>query len=149
MLNIKKMMKKKGISPVIASIILIAITVAVAIAVAGWVFGLFGTYGTAGGVSVVGPSLTLSDGTWTFSATVTNSKDTSVSATSVTATGNGGVAVSFTLSSSGPYAAHSTGGALAATVAQDTTPQFTPGNTYSIKVSFSDGTIVNVIVTAS
>ncbi|MCP8321756.1 MAG: hypothetical protein H3Z52_12595, partial [archaeon] len=49
MYNIKR--KKKGISPVIASIILIAITIAVAIAVAGWVFGLFGTYGSAGGVS--------------------------------------------------------------------------------------------------
>ncbi|PSN81853.1 hypothetical protein B9Q01_09805, partial [Candidatus Marsarchaeota G1 archaeon OSP_D] len=35
---------KKGISPVIATIILIAITIVIAIAVAAWVFGLFKSY---------------------------------------------------------------------------------------------------------
>jgi flagellin-like protein len=143
MLNIKKMMKKKGISPVIASIILIAITVAVAIAVAGWVFGLFGTYGTAGGVTVINPSLTASTGT--FTATIKNDKDTAVSVVSVTATGDGGTAVVFT-GISGSANAHSTG-TVSATGSTDGT--FTAGNAYTIKVSFSDGTIVNVIVTAS
>ncbi|MCP8320205.1 MAG: type IV pilin [archaeon] len=74
MYNIKR--KKKGISPVIASIILIAITIAVAIAVAGWVFGLFGTYGTSGGVTITVTSLDAATKTVTY--TVTNSKSTAV-----------------------------------------------------------------------
>ncbi|NWG09106.1 MAG: hypothetical protein HXX80_02135 [Nitrososphaerales archaeon] len=52
MYNLKRL-KKKGISPVIASIILIAITIAIAIAVAGWVFGLFGAYGGGAAIKVV------------------------------------------------------------------------------------------------
>ena len=140
---IKKMMKKKGISPVIASIILIAITIAVAIAVAGWVFGLFGTYGTAGGVTVISPTLTAA--TDTFAGTVKNDKDTSVSLVSVTATRNGGALVTFT-SPSGPWNAHSQG-----TISGIGAPtaKFTAGNNYVVKVSFSDGTIVSVSVVAS
>ena len=44
---------KKGISPVIATIILIAITIVIAIAVAGWVFGLFGSYSRTQAVTIV------------------------------------------------------------------------------------------------
>jgi len=45
---------KKGISPVIATIILIAITIVIAIAVAAWVFGLFKSYsGNANGVTIL------------------------------------------------------------------------------------------------
>src|SRR5579883_1576884 len=44
---------KRGISPVIATIILIAITIVIAIAVAGWVFGLFGSYSRTQPVTIV------------------------------------------------------------------------------------------------
>ncbi|MEM0321963.1 MAG: archaellin/type IV pilin N-terminal domain-containing protein, partial [Thermoprotei archaeon] len=40
----KRRSGRRAISPVIATIILIAITIVIAIAVAGWVFGLFGSY---------------------------------------------------------------------------------------------------------
>ncbi len=146
-MNIRKM-KKKGISPVIASIILIAITVAVAIAVAGWVFGLFGTYGTAGGVTVINPTLTNSTvgKNWNFNATIKNDKDTAVSVVSVTAIGNGGTNVVFDGSATAP--AHTTTDFSATYKYTNTTP-FTIGNIYSVKVSFSDGTQVTVSVTAS
>ncbi|MCP8314621.1 MAG: hypothetical protein H3Z53_09685 [archaeon] len=141
MYNIKR--KKKGISPVIASIILIAITIAVAIAVAGWVFGLFGTYGTAGGVTVINP--TLSSTTDTFAGTVKNDRDTSVDLVSVTATGDGGIAVTFT-TGSGPFSAHTS-----TTMSETGTPigSFTAGSSYVVKVSFTDGTIASVSVVAS
>src|SRR5579875_3886038 len=45
--------RKRGISPVIATIILIAITIVIAIAVAGWVFGLFGSYSRTQPVTIV------------------------------------------------------------------------------------------------
>jgi flagellin-like protein len=44
---------RKAISPVIATIILIAITIVIAIAVAGWVFGLFGSYSRTNAVTIV------------------------------------------------------------------------------------------------
>jgi len=43
--------KRKGISPVLATVILIAITLIAAIAVAGFVFGLFGTFTSTARVS--------------------------------------------------------------------------------------------------
>ncbi|MCP8307306.1 MAG: hypothetical protein H3Z54_01225 [archaeon] len=142
MFNIKR--KKKGISPVIASIILIAITIAVAIAVAGWVFGLFGTYGSAGGVSVINPTLTIGAVDDTFAATVKNDKDTGVSIVSVTATGDLGVAITFDFTGSGPYTAHSSG-PITATA---TTGNFTSGSPYTIRIAFSDGTIVSASASA-
>src|SRR5579875_594984 len=45
--------EKRGISPVIATIILIAITIVIAIAVAGWVFGLFGSYSRTQPVTII------------------------------------------------------------------------------------------------
>jgi len=42
---------KKGISPVLATVLLIAITLIVAVAVGGFVFGLFGTFTTTAQVS--------------------------------------------------------------------------------------------------
>ena len=52
--------KRKAISPVLATVILIAITLIAAIAVAGFVFGLFGTFTSTARISVT--SATLPDG---------------------------------------------------------------------------------------
>jgi len=39
-------MRRKGISPVIAEVILVAVAIAIAIAVAGWLFGIWGGFGS-------------------------------------------------------------------------------------------------------
>jgi flagellin-like protein len=49
--------KRKAISPVLATVILIAITLIAAIAVAGFVFGLFGSFTSSARVQVSTPSL--------------------------------------------------------------------------------------------
>ncbi len=41
------MRSRKGISPVIATVIIVAVAIAISIAVAGWLFGLWGALGTA------------------------------------------------------------------------------------------------------
>jgi flagellin-like protein len=41
------MKQKKGISPIFASILLIAVTIAIGVAIAGFVFGIFATYSAA------------------------------------------------------------------------------------------------------
>ncbi|MEM2872888.1 MAG: archaellin/type IV pilin N-terminal domain-containing protein [Nitrososphaerales archaeon] len=150
-------MKKRGISPVIASIILIAITVAVAIAVAGWVFGLFGTYVGGGGVSIVyGPNTYISAGAAPvdFSFTFRNSGSSAVSIVAVdfgalqdatdgtittihlnklTLTGNADTTVT-------PHTTNWNGWKTNAAPEE--------GHTYTITFTLSDGTVMPVVLTA-
>ena len=58
-MNFEKVQRKnrKAISPVLATVILIAITLIAAIAIAGFVFGLFGSFTSSATVSVVQASL--------------------------------------------------------------------------------------------
>ncbi|GBF09550.1 hypothetical protein apy_12750, partial [Aeropyrum pernix] len=37
---------RRGISPVIATVIIVAVAIAISIAVAGWLFGLWGSFAT-------------------------------------------------------------------------------------------------------
>jgi len=61
--------KRKAISPVLATVILIAITLIAAIAIAGFVFGLFGSFTSTAQVSVTSSSMP--SGTWATTGTVT------------------------------------------------------------------------------
>jgi len=58
-MNFEKVQRKnrKAISPVLATVILIAITLIAAIAIAGFVFGLFGSFTSSAQVSVVNTAL--------------------------------------------------------------------------------------------
>jgi flagellin-like protein len=51
-MNIRNVRKRKAISPVLATVILIAITLVAGVAIAGFAFGLFGTLGTTANISV-------------------------------------------------------------------------------------------------
>ena len=55
---------RKGISPVIATVIIVAVAIAISIAVAGWLMGLWGTFGTTEQVQVL-PTTTLTNATGT------------------------------------------------------------------------------------
>ncbi|MGQ9719253.1 MAG: archaellin/type IV pilin N-terminal domain-containing protein [Nitrososphaerales archaeon] len=144
MYNLKRL-KKKGISPVIASIILIAITIAIAIAVAGWVFGLFGTYGTGGGVSIAITNLEAgaTDTPCSVNFTVTNSKSMAVTITAITVQGT---TVSATgLSLAAPAATTISFSQNLAT----TGPKLTVGMVYTVRFTLSDGTSITTSWTAS
>jgi len=56
-MNINSARRRKAISPVLATVILIAITLIAAIAIAGFVFGLFGSFTSTARVSVISTSL--------------------------------------------------------------------------------------------
>ena len=62
-MNLEKVQRKnrKAISPVLATVILIAITLIAAIAIAGFVFGLFGSFTSSAQISAV--AVTCSDST--------------------------------------------------------------------------------------
>ncbi len=86
-MNVTKSRRKKAISPIIATVFLIAITLMVSIAFSGWFFGLLGSYTSTAQVSVSAVSCT-GGGTKTITCTLTarnmGSGSTSVSSISAT-----------------------------------------------------------------
>lgn len=72
-MNVEKHGKRKAISPVLATVILIAITLIAAIAIAGFVFGLFGTFTSSATISASAVSCTSSSAGITCTVQVTNS----------------------------------------------------------------------------
>ncbi len=138
--------KRKGISPVLATIILLAVTVAVGVGVASYVFGLFGTYSESAAVKVQGTP-TLQGSIRYFNVTLANAGAQSDAVNSITTTING---VQKTISTfNGTTTINGGGGTLAlkAQFAAGTT--FTAGTSYQLKVSFNSGSLLSVTVTAS
>ena len=67
------MRARKGISPVIATVIIVAVAIAISIAVAGWLFGLWGALGTAQPqVKITGVSAVYGNNTLTVTLAYTN-----------------------------------------------------------------------------
>jgi flagellin-like protein len=83
-MNIRNVRKRKAISPVLATVILIAITLVAGVAIAGFAFGLFGTLGTTANISVLSVSCTSgATGTDKISVIVTNTGGAAGSITGV------------------------------------------------------------------
>jgi len=79
---------KKAISPVIATIILIAITIVIAVAVAGWVFGLFKSYSGGPAVQILASSSSCKASTGQCTIFVDNTGNNAVQVNSVLLNGN-------------------------------------------------------------
>ena len=73
--------KRKAISPVLATVILIAITLIAAIAIAGFVFGLFGTFTSTAQVQASVTSCAYGAGKETCNLVLTNSGNANTAAT--------------------------------------------------------------------
>src|SRR5215469_4940709 len=83
-----KKQKKKAISPVLATVILIAITLIAAIAIAGFVFGLFGTFTSTAQVSA--SVATCSSAQHWCQISLTNNGNSATTATGCQYAGSGG-----------------------------------------------------------
>ncbi|MCE4617590.1 MAG: DUF4352 domain-containing protein [Desulfurococcales archaeon] len=117
-----------GIEPVIALVIIVAVAIAISIAVAGWLMGLWGTFGGTEQLQVL-PTTNLENSTtgWILTVNVKNtgSKDaviTKIELVGVGATGQTGVTTNETL----PF----------------TVPQ---GQTESIQVTFAASNFANAV----
>ncbi len=86
------MAQRRGISNVVATIILIAVAIALAVAVAIWVFGLFRSNAHAGTLNAISEDLYLSGGTAYLVLYVSNPTGTTQNIVSVTL---GGASCSF------------------------------------------------------
>ncbi|MBI2937011.1 MAG: hypothetical protein HYY22_02260 [Thaumarchaeota archaeon] len=141
--------KRKGISPVLATIILLAVTVAVGVGVASYVFGLFGTYSESAAIKVQGaPTLkVLTPNGGNLTITLANAGAQSDSVSTITTTVNG-QQISGSLYPVTPTTVNGGGGTLSfnATFAGAT---FAAGTSYQVKISFNSGSLLAVTTTAS
>ncbi len=141
-------MKRKGISPVLATIILLAVTVAVGVAVASYVFGLFGSYSAASAIKIQG-SPTINSTASTFNTTLVNNGGQSDAVGVVTVVVNG-TALNGNVQSA--LAINGGGGLLNLNVvfpAAVNSYAFIPGTTYQVKISFNSGAILTTTIVAS
>ncbi len=69
---------RRGISPVIATVIIVAVAIAISIAVAGWLMGLWGTFGTTEQLQVLPNSTLTTDGNYKICVKNTGSKSATV-----------------------------------------------------------------------
>jgi len=146
-ISTKRAKSKRAISPVIATIILVAITIVIAVAVAGWVFGLFGNYSkTANGVTVVSGLSTCGATTTTTCNIVLSNQG--ANAVSVIGASVNGPSVSSTAGASvGGSTVVPAGGAVTVTITVSGTLQ--PGGTYNIQIALSNGGTVTTTIVAS
>ena len=124
----KILRSKKALSPVVASIILIAVTVAVSIAVAAWMGAL--TFTFMGTEQLTVQKITWGTGTFTLYVNNTGTKDATINQITVNY-----VAVTGTIAPTLPYVIRSTG-----TTSQSfiVTYAWTNGTNYDISVVTSD-----------
>ncbi|MCC6009549.1 MAG: hypothetical protein LM588_00935 [Fervidicoccaceae archaeon] len=66
------MKTKKGISPILATVILIALTLVIAVGVIGWVMGIWGSMGKTESLKIISGNITLSGGSATLYLDVIN-----------------------------------------------------------------------------
>jgi len=132
---------KKGISPVIATIILIAITIVIAIAVAGWVFGLFGSYSRQGGVTILASASNCYSSTNSCIITVSNQGSTGVTVISASINGQ-----QETLAASVPVSAGTTATVSVSAASGQT---LTSGETVNVQLGLSNGNTISTTLVVS
>jgi flagellin-like protein len=110
---------KKGISPVIATVILVAVALVLAVALAGWVMGIWGGLGSTEALQISG-YLNKTDSTVYLNATIINKGTAPANITNIVLVDETGRAVSATV----------TGGIIIAPGGTNTT-----GPTYDVQFS--------------
>jgi archaeal type IV pilus assembly protein PilA len=124
----------KALSPVVASIILIAVTVAVSVVVAAWMGGM--TIGLMGNAEQVSVSNAVFNAPTQVTLTVRNTGGATVTINSATVDGNGTVITPSTLN-----IAKGSSGSLLITLGAGSA-SFTPGAQYEIRLVTAKGTTV-------
>ena len=128
--------KRKAISPVLATVILIAITLIAAIAVAGFVFGLFGSFTSGPRVSMVSANLAHTGavgGTLVF----TNSGSVDATILSATITYSGSPNTPLALPATTTIAA--TGAAITITLPVETLTGAIAGEAFTVNLVIQPG----------
>ncbi|MEM0120736.1 MAG: archaellin/type IV pilin N-terminal domain-containing protein [Thermoprotei archaeon] len=136
----KRKSGRRAISPVIATIILIAITIVIAIAVAGWVFGLFGSYSKTQSATILAAesSCSTSGGCTIY---VQNQGATTITVVGASINGQSASITGTTLITAGAS------GAVPITLPSTTT--LTAGSTVEVELALSNGATLSTTLTVS
>ena len=157
--GIGKYAHRKAISPIIATVLIIAVTLIAAVAIGGFVFGIFGSSSNSAQVQVTGIALvgaTMAAGTGTVSCstagssantiTLTNTGTAAAHANTVTVTYGGAVytwsLASCTVTPAGKAGSSSAGNPLTITLGGTTVAGATSGASFTGTVSMSNGAIL-------
>lgn len=147
--NARNNKAKKGISPVIATVILVAVAVVIAAALAGFSSSLFGTYSSAGG-SVTVESISVVAATGDGVVTLHNSGNTNDEMLSIQAVPNP-VVQGAGIVASGPTSVIEPGTSETYTASGlNGSTTFEAGQTLTVKMTFKSGLVLtqSVVVTA-
>ena len=151
--------QRKGISPIIATVLIIAATLIAFAAVAGYIFGLFGSSTKSAQAQVVSESL--SNGVLTISFTNSGGQAVTVQTATVTVGTTTWTAGSLTASTTASYTTGTATAGTASVVPASTTTvyfaawyggtadPFVTGTTYTFTLALSNGITSTVTVTAS
>ena len=129
---------RKGISPVIATVIIVAVAIAISIAVAGWLMGLWGTFGSTESLKVMPNStLTVTNNTGTLNVVVKNVGSKPAKITQVTLSNGDSWNVNVVVNPG-----------EVKTITETTNNPVTPGAQYTIKVYTDAGNVYSGYVVA-
>jgi len=136
---------RKAISPVIATVILIAVTLAIGVAIAAWVMGLWGGMGGTETLKIL-PNSTLTvknDGTVELKLTIKNdgTRDAKVVGVEV-------VVGARVCKLSNPFTTTISAGAMVTGTATGTCSGLTPGASYTVKVITEAGNVYQTMLVA-
>ncbi|MCC6021631.1 MAG: hypothetical protein LM560_00725 [Desulfurococcaceae archaeon] len=134
---------KKGISPVIATVILVAVALVLAVALAGWVMGIWGGLGSTEALQISGYINRTAAGDVYLNATIINKGTAPANITNIVLTDETGTAVSATVTggiivtpggtnTTGPYNVRFTGASVAV------------GKTYVVRFYTTSGNLYEV-----
>jgi flagellin-like protein len=134
---------KKAISPIIATVILIAVTLAIGVAIAAWVMGLWGGMGGTESLKILPNSTLTVDGNRVdLELTIKNdgTRDAKVVGVEI-------VIGARVCKLSNPFATISTGAMVTGT-AKGTCSGLTPGTSYTVKVITEAGNVYQTMLVA-
>ena len=132
----------KAISPILATVILIAITLVIAIGVIGWIMGIWGSLGgPSESLVVVGSSATCSGNTLTFTLSITNKGSADAVIRKVEVLG-----ISGTPTPSSTTISRGTSTDITVTVSGLTTECPVVGSTYQVNVYTAAGNVYSTMI---
>lgn len=130
---------KKGISPVIATVILVAVALVLAVALAGWVMGIWGGLGSTEALQIAGSISKVNDIVW-VNATILNKGTAPANITKVEMIDESG----NVLTNTSTNAVVSAGGTLTYDFNMGNTGSVAVGKTYMVRFYTTSGNLYEV-----
>ncbi len=131
---------RKGISPILATVIIIAVTLVIAIGVIGWVMGIWGSFGSTESLQIY-PDSYINATTGTLYLHIRNTGTAPANIYKIEVLG-------VLTTSSSNIASVSAGVGTTVTVSDNSLKNVTPGSSYQVKIYTSAGNVYTAVIQA-